>query len=325
MHEAIFSALPSAKNNPDQEELYEAFANRDVETVLRTDRKERKQLFVTSMSLYYAGDLAKASFYSTAMMRRGDRMRTTEMEGYEGFDDEMYMMEEYEMMRGAGMMESPYALQFGPGAQAAQIEKKSGFVVTIEGYSPYKSIGELLEPMVVGKEPDEWGFVTRLAHLDDIVDGNSLFELYEKTDPNHFRLTTGKVGLDEAMPKGIGVLDVRYEEPGAMMSMGAGKQFLIDPMTKEEIGKVAELDNFGQVKVDRDNNPVYATNDQWFILNVKFVWKDAPKPPETPGMGMMQGSSYRMSPRPAPSSGAAPSRGAAPSGGRRAPGLPMEF
>ncbi len=320
LHETILSALPSAKNNAEQKELYEAFADGNVETVLETDRKERKQLFVTNMSLYYANDLAKTNFGSTAMMRRGDRMRTTEMEGYEGYDDEYYMMEEYGAMREMGMMDSPYAPAFGFGAQTTQPEKKSGFVVTIAGYSPYKDIGELLEPIGAEKAPSRWGFVTRLAHLDDIVDGNSPFELYEKADPNHFRLTKGPVGLDEAMPKGIGAVDVRYEQPDEMRSMRAGKQFLIDPMTKEEIGKVAKLDDFGKEMLDRDGNPVYETNDYWFILNVKFVWKDAPIEPETPGMGMLPGSPYGMRARPAPSSSTAPGSGAAPSRTRSLPG-----
>jgi hypothetical protein len=236
------------------------------------------------------------------------------------------------MMGRGGMMDDPYALPYGRGSQAAQAEKKSGFVVTIVGYSPYEDIGELLEPIGAEGAPSRWGFITRLAHLDEIVDGNSPFELYEKADPNHFKLDTGPVGLDEKTPRGIGFEEVRYEKADPMMrSMGTGKRFLIDPMTKEDIGKVAVLDEFGQERLDRDNNPVYVTNDQWFILNVKFVWKDGPAPPETPGMGTYPGSPYGMRGRPgmhgraAPGSSSTPSSGVGSSGGRRAPGLPGEF
>jgi type IV pilus assembly protein PilM len=330
LQETILSALPNAQNDPDQKELYEAFANGDVETVLKTPRNERKQLFVTIMSVYYAGDLAKASFGGTAMMRRGDRIRTTELEGAEGYGDEYYMMEEYRMIGEMGMEGSPYAPPFALGGQTAQAEKKAGFVVTVAGYSPYKNIGELLDPIGAEKTPSRWGFVTRLAHLNDIVDGNSPFELYKKTDPNHFKLPTGPVGLDEQMPAGIGVVDVTYEKTeavggiGPMTTIGTGKQFLIDPMTKEEIGKVAKLDEFGKAVFDRDNKPVYVMNDHWFVLNVKFVWKDAPIPPEAP-MPTLPGSSYRMPVRPVPSSGAAPSGGTTKSSRRRSPGLPMDF
>jgi len=50
---------------------------------------------------------------------------------------------------------------------------------------------------------------------------------------------------------------------------------LIDPMTKEIISKVAELDEDGKEKLDGRG----IVNDHWFILNVKFAWKDAPAPP----------------------------------------------
>lgn len=52
---------------------------------------------------------------------------------------------------------------------------------------------------------------------------------------------------------------------------------MIDPQTREVISKVAELDEHGTEKIDRMGNVVYEVNDRWFVLNVKFVWKDAPK------------------------------------------------
>ena len=58
--------------------------------------------------------------------------------------------------------------------------------MTISGYSPYKNMGELMDPAGVEDKRDGWGVVTRLLHLDDIVDGNSPFKLYKKTDIKHF-------------------------------------------------------------------------------------------------------------------------------------------
>ena len=52
---------------------------------------------------------------------------------------------------------------------------------------------------------------------------------------------------------------------------------MIDPMTKEIISKVAELDENGKDKIDRVGNVVYKANDHWFTVSVKFIWKDAPK------------------------------------------------
>ncbi len=76
-----------------------------------------------------------------------------------------------------------------PGVEGAvAVEQQAGFVVTIAGYSPYKNIGELMDPPGVEDKPDKWGFVTRLLHLDEIVDGNSPFKLYKKAEVEHFKL-----------------------------------------------------------------------------------------------------------------------------------------
>jgi len=47
-------------------------------------------------------------------------------------------------------------------------------------------------------------------------------------------------------------------------------------MTKETISKVAALRADGKLMLDRNGKPIYEVNDHWFILNVKFVWRDAP-------------------------------------------------
>lgn len=205
-------------------------------------------------------------------------------EEYDEYDEEYeMMMEEMMGMEGVGPI-SEYALGFGLGAEE-MVEKKSGFVVTIVGYSPYENIGELLDPAGVEDRPDKWGLITRLLHLDDIVDGNSPFELYERASDEHFRLDKGPVDLAVEMPAGIGVIDVISEgvgatQPGAPPTSAAGRQVLIDPMTKELISKVPELDEYGQAKLDRKGRPIYEINDHWFVLNVKFVWRDAPSLPE---------------------------------------------
>ncbi len=70
LHQTIISALPNEKNNPAQKNLYEAFANGDVEGVLKVPRKERKQIFVTGMSAYFANDLSAAQFGATDFQTR---------------------------------------------------------------------------------------------------------------------------------------------------------------------------------------------------------------------------------------------------------------
>jgi type IV pilus assembly protein PilM len=296
LYETLLWVLPNAENTPQQADLYKAFEQGDVEKVIEYDRHERRQLFVTSVSAYFSQDLANAQFGSTAMTRRGARIRT---EG-EGFGED-YMMEEYMMMEEMGMGRgSPYQYQppsFMLGGQE-QVEKHAGFVVTLVGYSPYANISALLDPPRVEGDRDQWGVVTRLMRLDGIVDGNSPFALYEKTDPNQFKLDYGVVDLETDMPPGIGVPDVRFEKVDGT----GGQQVLIDPMTKEIISKVPVFDEYGQQKLDDQGEPRYKINDRWFVLNVKLKWKEAPAAPEAsagpglPGAPRLPGGTARPAP-----------------------------
>jgi hypothetical protein len=297
LHETIISALPNEKNNPKQAKLYRAFANGDVEGVLETPRKQRKQLFITNMSVYFSTDLAAAQFGGADLWRRsrgtlgvGDEL---EEEYYDEFSEEYEMMGAYE-----------YGLPaFGLGAQAVE-EKKLGFVLTIAGYSPHENIDELIYPAGVGNNQDQWGFVTRLLHLDDFVDGDSPFELYEPTDPNQFNIDTGEVSLDVQMPSGIGVEDFRETkviQPGQKTE--GVEWILVDPMTNETISKFAVLDEDGKPKLYRGEE-VYEVNDHWFVLNVKFMWRAGHRPealyeaaqPQMPGQPMLQTSGSPVAP-----------------------------
>jgi hypothetical protein len=155
--------------------------------------------------------------------------------------------------------------------------EKAGFVVTIVGYSPYKNVGELLDPAGVEDDQSKWGVVTRLLHLDDIVDGNSPFELYERARIRHFKLEIKEVDLEAGVPPGIGLEHIKFEKGKDVDKRYGGEQVLIDPMTKEIISKEAERDEYGKEKTDRSGNIIYEVNDYWFRLDAKFVWKDAPK------------------------------------------------
>jgi hypothetical protein len=166
----------------------------------------------------------------------------------------------------------------------------------------------LLDPPGVGDRRDRWGFVTRLQRLDEIVDGNCPFKLYEKGSKEHYRLDKDPVDLSADVPAGIGILDVIPEmgsqiaAPGRGSNIGiGGRDVLRDPMTKEIISKVPVLDEYGRERIDRrTGSPMYEDNDYWFVLNFKVVWEDALKPPE-PAAGAM--SPYGTAPvRPSVSS-----------------------
>ncbi len=266
LHQTIISVLPNEKNNPEQRELYRAFARGDVRGMLKAckERKQRKQIFVTSMSVYFTDDIASAEFGEIDLTEPGGR-RTSAA-------DSMML----EGSRAGSLGASRRAYSKSP-AESRLVEEEEGseripgFVVTIAGYSPYRNIYELMDPVGVEDDPNKWGVVTRLLHLDDIVGWKNRFQLYQKANIKHFKLETGEVDLETKMPVGIGVEDVEFEKTKE------GEWILIDPMTREIISKVPDSEENGKKKVDRSGRVVYKVNDRWFRLDVKFVWNDAPK------------------------------------------------
>jgi type IV pilus assembly protein PilM len=265
--QTIISTLPNKKNNAEQQHLYTAFAAGDVRAILEIPRKQRKQIFVTNMSVIFVDDVDSADLSNLSFTRGRKKVRR------ETLTPEQRMMLE-QMMGGGRMAAGGQRDIFG--RQKRTDETKTGFVVSISGYSPYENIGELLDPARVEDQPDKWGVITRFLHLDDIVDGNSPFELYERTDVKHFKLETGQVDFDAEMPQGIGLVDTKVGKKSGREE--ESEQILIDPMTKEIISRVVELDENGREKLDRAGDVVYKVNDHWFTLDAKFVWKDAPKP-----------------------------------------------
>ncbi len=311
LYETFVSALPNEKNTPDQAELFRAFNKGDVEAIKKIPRNQRKQVFLTTISVYFTNDLAKGQFGGADLWRRSRGTPGAEGGQYEG------EMSEYEYQM---MMESEYGDMgmyapggFMPGMQAGE-EKKQGFVVTIAGYTPYggniTEVGKLLDPHGVEDQPDKWGFVTRLAHLDTMVaDGNSPFVLYERTNPEHFKLEIKEVTIDSEMPEGIGVWQEQTPKTPVVMtgprsSATAVEWALVDPMTNEIINKVPVLDESGRQRVHL-GQPVFKVNDHWFLLNLKFVWKDAPelpKPTMVSPYGMPMSQPSPSAPASAPSS-----------------------
>ncbi|MHC4221088.1 MAG: type IV pilus assembly protein PilM [Planctomycetota bacterium] len=262
LYEAIISSLPNATNNPDQKEFYEAFADDDIDGVMATPRKQRKQLFVTGISVSFAENIEKMSFRTDILKASSKSQEST--------------------ARTVSLGTAGFASFAGESDQHNREQQEEqatakGFIVTIVGYSPYGNIEELLDPAGVEADSQRWGFVTRLMHLDEVADGNSPFELFNKLDPAHFNIETGQVDLAVAMPTGIGVLGQNTGKGIKGQGKIVGEEVLIDPMTKEIISKFAEMDNEGKKKVDKSGNVIYKINDHWFIINAKFLWAEAAK------------------------------------------------
>jgi type IV pilus assembly protein PilM len=285
LHQTIISVLPNEKNNPEQKELYRAFASGDVRGVLSAckERKQRKQIFITGMSVYFADDIASAQFGAADFVGRGGAGMTGRAgSGSSVYEEDLTAESIPPGMGGAAPKFGRKAYsKGGRNVSSAKAEEEAesapGFVVTITGYSPYKDIGELMDPIGVEGDPNKWGVVTRLLHLDDVVDRKNPFELYKKAKIEHFKLETGEVDLEAEMPVGIGTEDTEFKKAEKDERKSSGERMLIDPMTREVISKVAELDENGKKKVDRSGRVVYRVNDHWFKLDAKFIWKDAPK------------------------------------------------
>ncbi len=243
-------------SNSTQSELYKAYEEGNVEKITATPRNGRKQVFVTSMAINYADSLVGVQFGASGV--------------------------------GRGYVPPPAAAP-----PAGAVTDGKGFVVVIEGYTPFEKVGELLDPAGVGNDKSKWGIVTWMMNLNDVSDGNSQFQLFYKDNIEHFRDETGIVDLtDNRMPAGIGILQVKsriskeQQQENARTGRGSGgqadtsdritsEQVLVDPLTNEEMSKTFDIDEKGRKKYDSFGQPVYIERDKWFRIKVKFLWKNA--------------------------------------------------
>lgn len=234
LNQTIITCLPNAQNNPEQAELYNAFSASDVSRVVSFPRGERKQLFVTGISVDYAESLAKAQFSvikKTTGQSRSSKKKTggqSRLDRFGGgrFDPRLVRRQFLPPTgRTSGAKKA--------GKSGTQEEKDGpGFLVVIEGYSSYKNVDELMDPPGVGKDQSKWGLVTRFENLSMYFDNLAKhaasngdrtrsrelkelakfvaedgFELYEKENVAHFECKTdGEVEIGSVdMPGGIGV------------------------------------------------------------------------------------------------------------------------
>jgi len=311
LHQVIFSVLPDHDPHADaeQQELYRAFEKGDVHSVMQIPRKQRKQLFITSMSVRFTQDLGSAQFEDEGFIRRRRSNRTEEDSG-----DTLNLRDR--LLGGAGRGPGRGGPRMpGRGGAMGAVDstelKEPGFVITIAGYSPYENVGELLEPVGVEDDRGRWGVVTRLMHLDKVMGGKVAFELYKKDELDNFKWEDGAVELNDEAHGGIGVKRVRKSEDG-----GADEEYLVDPMTEEVISKVALEQDGGNVRVGKGSGR-YEENDHWFVLNFKLLWKESPHPQgaeavgsASGGRGLGRGRAPGATRSPAPGRRRVPGRGA---------------
>lgn len=282
LYDTILAALPNAQNTPDQRDLFLAYDRGDAAAVRTIPRPKRKQLIVTNFSVYFSDDLATAQFGQTATMRKDAIMRETQLaaEGdSSGYGDSIAA----EMMAIYG---DRYMMQFG-GASAEQ-EKDAGFIVSVVGYSPYENIGALIDPPGVRDTPAKWGFVTRIANLQQILGPDCPFELYSK-ETDHFRFEHSTIEW-ETVPVGIGQVEVIPDPLSGQSRTAAGRvpttmgttgtqgiEILVDPVTRERIDAEPVYDAEGKPKLDLLRKPMLVKHDSWFQLDFKLKWAHAPE------------------------------------------------
>ena len=292
--DGLISCLPNAENTPEQADLFQAFDDGDIEAIKAVPRGERKMLFVTSCTIDYADSVETAMFGETKSRSR--KSGGSGGGGMMGFGMGMPGMGMPGMgMPGMGMpgMGGGFTPGGKSGGRASSDEESTqddapGFLIVIEGYSPYAEIGDLLDPADVGKDQAKWGFITRLMNFDKIYK-NGKFELYQKDSVTHFIFEEGEVDPESTdMPAGIGkevsVVRVEVEESA---SRGRSRKndgdriteedVLLDPMTGEEISKIAVIDETGLKVLDKFGEEQFEVRDHWFRVKAKFVWKEAPE------------------------------------------------
>jgi len=295
--------------------LPDDFAKGDISAIKLLPREERKQLVITAMTIHYSPKISLGMFKEiraghSSGGRRREEEPEEEMLGYEGMEG--YGMEGMGGMEGYGM--EGYSQQNAKPEEdgVEKPEDGPGFVVTIEGYSPYKDIGKLLDPSHVGDDKSKWGIVT---WFEALAKQGRPFKLYIKDDEKHFKQDTGDVEYEnKEMPGGIGEYkeiqrflppeetarprggNRAYRMPGrgSVQEKVETEKVLIDSMTGEEMSKTYDFytqqeidsnpskdaDDLGRIKIDRNGKSMYIVRDHWFRLNVKFLWTDAPEEKE---------------------------------------------
>jgi type IV pilus assembly protein PilM len=283
LHEVILKTLPNAQNNPTQADLYSAYEKEDIEKIKQIPREQRKQIFITSIGMNYADSLAATSLDVTKSQQSS--IASSYKRGSE---------DETGHRTGAQTYKLPTRTATTPTSQEEQTDGK-GFVVVIEGYTPYEKIGEFMDPAGVGNDREKWGVITRMLNLDELFDGNCPFKLFQKDKVEHFKLETGIVDIKDkqTMPAGIGTQEMKIrattedqtntESSRTTKSRSSdtidrvtSETVLIDPLTREEIGKTFDLDDKGRKKYNNFGQPLYIERDRWFRIRAKFLWKNAP-------------------------------------------------
>ncbi len=263
----IDTALPNGEDNPEQAELYKDYAKGDIAGIKKFPRTDRKQLFITNMIIRFSTNLKTTSFEAIDFSQKNS---SSDMQSGT-LQAEMEYQQSIEQQKETAAAQGETTLQ----AEG----NNSGFLVTITGYCPYgkdnADVYNFIDSPKAGNDRTKWGFVNRLEHIQELTnDVNYPFVLYDKANAANYYIHASEVDMTGDAPVGTGVEQEKTYSYLLNSSVGYQETTmpLIDPLTKELISMVTQKDNSGRT--------VYEVHDHWFTLKMKFLWKDAPKPPE---------------------------------------------
>ncbi len=316
--ETILKCLPNEDNTPSQAGLHEAFNAGNVQAVMSIPRQERKQLFVTRFSVEYAPDVETAGFpQSNARGRTNVGRASARSNRPTGFGPTTQDASDEEELGGGGftvLIEgySPYrniAELLDP-PMVGSDQTQWGIVTRFENLeklfpnSPFVLFNK--------HQIEHFSVVTGLVDLEDtdMPQGIGIEKKIERVPNPTGRTVTQTTRRTTMRPRGG---DLMGEMGRGMGKTARGPEFvytedvLVDPMTNEEMSRTydivtqkdidadPELDeqDLGQKKTaDFGDEWKFIERDQWFRIQAKFVWKDAPKVEATDmtsGRGMRGG------------------------------------
>jgi len=173
--------VPNENNNPDQKQLYKAFSESDLETLMKVPRRQREQVFIHSARIVYTEDLSQD--FDTILQDKISKRSSSKgrMPGDGMMPGGAMMLERFGPGGARGMpMPSPGGRRRSrsrSGTDSIAIAKKEpGFVVVIVGTTPHQEGRKFLALSEMNLDRSQWRFFDRLRYLgmkdEDIVNMN---------------------------------------------------------------------------------------------------------------------------------------------------------
>lgn len=306
-NEMVLKCMPNKDNTPDHIDLHEAFNDGNVQAVMSIPRQDRRQLFVTRFAIEFTADVETASFpqpktggrrssprrsSSTTSRRPSTGEQEEEKVGGPGFT---VLIEGYSPYRNIAELLDPPT----PGND----QSRWGIVTRFENL---KTLFPELPFVLFNKHQIEhFTLVTDWVDLEDpeMPLGIGIEKEVERV-PNALQQGTTQLTRRTLRPRGgdmmMDDMMMGMDQPARRSTRpraGSGSDFvytesvLVDPMTNEEMSKTYDIitqkdidadpdlteRDLGRKKTTEFGEERFIERDQWFRIQAKFVWTEAPE------------------------------------------------